>query len=112
MVDVGSVVAVLVESELGGAGAEANDLSQGDPNDFFDFFLDFPQGQLNLTKGVSSSSDPTQVVLDNNPAAGTNGYADSSIVLVNTTPAVILSDHRGREYFLSGRQPEFSIRQM
>jgi hypothetical protein len=74
--------------KLGGAGAESNDLSQGDPNDFFDFFLDFPQGHLNLTKGVSASSDPTQVVVDNNPAAGTNGFADSSIVLVNTTPAL------------------------
>jgi uncharacterized repeat protein (TIGR01451 family) len=74
--------------KLGGGPGERNDFSQGDPNDFFDIFLDFPQGHFNLTQGVSSSADSTQVAIDNNTPPEPAAYADSSIVVVNAAPAL------------------------
>jgi uncharacterized repeat protein (TIGR01451 family) len=72
--------------KLGGGAGERNDFSQGDPNDFNDIFLLTSAGQFNLTQGVSSSSDPTQVAIDNNTPPEPTAFADSTIV--NTAPAL------------------------
>jgi uncharacterized repeat protein (TIGR01451 family) len=72
--------------KLGGGAGERNDFSQGDPNDFNDIFLLTSAGLFNLTKGVSSSSDPTQVAIDNNTPPEPTAFADSTIV--NAAPAL------------------------
>ncbi|HST51887.1 MAG TPA: Ig-like domain-containing protein [Pyrinomonadaceae bacterium] len=74
--------------KLGGGPGERNDFSQGDPFDFNDIFLNTPFGQFNLTQGVSSSTDPTQVSIDNNSPPDTTSFADSGIAVVSTTPVL------------------------
>jgi uncharacterized repeat protein (TIGR01451 family) len=74
--------------KLGGGAGERNDFSDGDPNDFNDIFLNFPIGAFNLTKGVSASADSTQVSVDNNTPPAPTSFADPSIVVVNTAPAL------------------------
>jgi uncharacterized repeat protein (TIGR01451 family) len=74
--------------KLGGGPGERNDFSQGDPNDFNDIFLNTPFGQFNLTQGVSSSTDQTQVSIDNNTPPDTTSFADSGITIVATSPAL------------------------
>lgn len=74
--------------KLGGGPGERNDFSQGDPNDFNDIFLSPPSGQFNLTQGVSSSTDPMQVSIDNNTPPAPTSFADAGIAVVSTTPAL------------------------
>ncbi|MCA1816957.1 MAG: Ig-like domain-containing protein [Acidobacteria bacterium] len=74
--------------KLGGGAGERNDFSAGDPNDFNDIFILNSAGQFNLTKGVSGSSDPLQVSIDNNTPPAPTAYADATIVVVNTAPAL------------------------
>jgi uncharacterized repeat protein (TIGR01451 family) len=56
-----------INMKLGGAGAERNDFTAGDPFDFNDVFIS-QNGitQFNLAKGVSSAAAPEDVVMDNN----------------------------------------------
>jgi hypothetical protein len=74
--------------KMGGAGSEQNNFSAGDPSNGNDIFLQTPFGHFNLTKGVSASNTPSQVALDNNPAAGTTVFADPGIVVVASVPAL------------------------
>ena len=55
--------------KLGGAGAEQNNFTAGDPADFNDVFVfqgAAPDGVFNLTQGNSASLDPTTVIINNN----------------------------------------------
>lgn len=85
----GADVNTTLNLKLGGAGAEQNDFTAGDPNDFNDVFIfqgAFPDGTFNLTRGNSVSSDPATVVMDNNVSPLTV-FADG-ITVVNPNPAL------------------------
>jgi uncharacterized repeat protein (TIGR01451 family) len=74
--------------KIGGAGAERNDFTAGDPSDFSDVALyrNTAGTQVNLSKGVSASASASQVVMDNNITPLSVDTA--GITLVNTTPAL------------------------
>jgi uncharacterized repeat protein (TIGR01451 family) len=72
--------------KIGGAGVERNNFTAGDPSDFSDVALyrNTASTQVNLSKGVSASAVPEQVVMDNNITP--LSVDTSGITLVNTTP--------------------------
>jgi large repetitive protein len=84
----------VVNLKVGGTGTERNDFSNGDPANGSDVFLQVTPGStstMNLTKGVSSSSDPIQVVKDNNLNPSTTAVATSGTInLVSSTPPLPL----------------------
>jgi uncharacterized repeat protein (TIGR01451 family) len=75
--------------KVGGAGAEQNDFTAGDPFDFTDVFLSqFGGGtQFNLSKGVSGAATADQVVKDNN-ITPLEVFPTGTITLVNTNPTL------------------------
>ena len=75
--------------KLGGAGAEQNNFTAGDPADFNDVFVfqgAAPDGVFTLTQGNSASLDPTTVIINNNvsPLAV---FADGGQTIVLAAPA-------------------------
>ncbi|HET6670922.1 MAG TPA: Ig-like domain-containing protein, partial [Pyrinomonadaceae bacterium] len=65
----GADVNTTLNLKLGGAGAEQNNFTAGDPADFNDVFVfqgAAPEGDFNLTQGNSASLDPTTVIINNN----------------------------------------------
>ncbi|HST53042.1 MAG TPA: Ig-like domain-containing protein [Pyrinomonadaceae bacterium] len=77
--------------KLGGAGAEANNFFDGNANTT-DIFLQTPFGHFNLTKGQGSCTGTggcaASVALANNPTGPPTIFADTAIVVVNTTPTL------------------------
>ena len=76
--------------KLGGAGAEQNDFTAGDPFDANDVFIlnGSGDGDFNLTQGNSTSTVATQVVMDNNASPLTVFADDANIDVVVANPAL------------------------
>jgi hypothetical protein len=73
--------------KIGGAGAERNDFTAGDPNDAHDVFFNGAAGTANLSKGVSASSSFSQIITDNNIAPVTSATT-GTVNAVDTVPAL------------------------
>jgi hypothetical protein len=75
--------------KVGGAGAEQNDFTAGDPFDFTDVFLSQFGGstQFNLSKGVSGAAAADQVVKDNN-ITPLEVFPSGTVTLVSTNPTL------------------------
>ena len=85
----GADVNTTLNLKLGGAGAEQNNFTAGDPADFNDVFVfqgAAPDGVFTLTQGNSASLDPTTVIINNNvsPLAV---FADGGQTIVLAAPA-------------------------
>ena len=84
----GADVNTTLNLKLGGAGAEQNNFTAGDPADFNDVFVfqgAAPEGVFNLTQGNSASLDPTTVIMNNN-ASPLTVFADGGQTVVPAAP--------------------------
>jgi hypothetical protein len=68
----------IMNLQLGGSGTFRNNFSAGDPSNANDLYVSNQYGFLNLSQGVSASTTPNTVLLDNNNFAGTTSFADAS----------------------------------
>ena len=84
----GADVNTTLNLKLGGAGAEQNNFTAGDPADFNDVFVyqgAAPEGNFNLTQANSVSLDPTTVITNNNVSPLTV-FADGGQTVVVAAP--------------------------